>query len=135
VLAAFGRSPLPASSEANKGVIVPLSLQRLARNQVIFREVNERLRDLADGVPDGTAEYICECSDTGCTAKIELKLFQYEAVRARPKCFFIVTGHERLEVERVVDQVDGYVVVEKIVPLDGKATQALVSTDETWSQS
>jgi len=113
---------------------MPVSSQRLARNQVIFREVNERLRELAAAVPDGKAEYLCECSDVDCTQKIELRLFEYESVRARPKTFFILSGHERLEVERVVDELDAYVVVEKIVPLDETATQALTSTDETWSQ-
>ena len=111
---------------------MPLSSQRLVRNQVIFREVNERLRDLADGVPDGNAEYLCECSDVHCIEKIALRQLEYETVRARPKTFFIVDGHERIEVERVVDQLDSYIVVEKIVPLDERATQALTSTDETW---
>jgi hypothetical protein len=112
---------------------MPLSSQRLARNQVIFREVNERLRALADAVPDGKADYLCECSDVQCADKIELRLFDYESVRARPKTFFIVPGHERLEVERIVDELDSYIVVEKIVPLDETATQALTSTDEKWS--
>ena len=112
---------------------MPLSSQRLARNQVIFREVNERLRALADAVPDGKSDYLCECSDVQCTDKIELRLFEYESVRARPKTFFIIPGHERLEVERIVDELDSYSVVEKIVPLDETATQALTSTDETWS--
>jgi hypothetical protein len=109
---------------------VPLSLQRLARNQVIFREVNERLRGLADAVPDGTTEYLCECSNTDCVEKIELRLFEYEAVRARPKMFFIRPGHERPEVERLVEENGRYVVVEKIVPLDEVTTRALTSTDE-----
>ena len=111
---------------------MPVSLQRLARNQVIFRGVNERLRGLADAVPDGATEYICECSDVGCAAKIALKLFEYEAVRARPKCFFIVSGHERREVECVVDHFDGYILVEKIVPLD-VASRARTSWVEGWS--
>jgi hypothetical protein len=112
---------------------MPLSSQRLTRNQVIFREVNERLREPADGVPDGKTDYLCECSDVQCAQKIELKLFEYESVRARPKSFFIVPGHERLEVERVVDELKTYMIVEKIVPLDETATQALVSTDEKWA--
>jgi hypothetical protein len=111
---------------------MPVSSQRLARNQVIFREDNERLRAAADAVPDGKTEYLCECSDVNCTEKIELELFEYESVRARPKTFFMLPGHERLEVERVVDQTNGYAIVEKIVPLDETATQALVTTDETW---
>ena len=112
---------------------MPLSSLRLARNQVIFREVNERLRALAETVPDRKAEYLCECSDVQCTDKVELRLLEYESVRARPKTFFIVPGHERLEVERIVDELGSYVVVEKIVPLDETATQALTSTDEKWS--
>jgi hypothetical protein len=112
---------------------MPLSSRRLGRNQVIFREVNERLRGLADAVPDGKADYLCECSDVDCTEKIELRPLEYESVRARPKAFFILPGHETLEVERVVDELDSYVVVEKIVPLDETATQALTSTDEKWS--
>ena len=111
---------------------MPLSSQRLARNQVIFREVNERLRGMADAVPDGTVEYLCECSDVHCTEKIELKLFEYETVRARPKRFFIVLGHERLEVERVIDENDRYAIVEKIVPLDDITSRALTSTGEAW---
>jgi hypothetical protein len=109
---------------------VPLSSQRLARNQVIFREMNEHLRALADAIPDGTTDYLCECSNTLCTERIELRLFEYEAVRARPKTFFILPGHERLEVERVVDELNSYTVVEKVVPLDAAATRALTSTDE-----
>ncbi|MGH3043878.1 MAG: hypothetical protein ACRDM2_04045 [Gaiellaceae bacterium] len=111
---------------------MPLSTQRLVRNQVIFREVNERLRGLADGVPDGHTDYLCECSDVSCTVKIELRFSEYEAVRARPRTFFIVPGHERLEVDRVVDGNERYTIVEKIVPLDDAATRALTTTDETW---
>ena len=112
---------------------MPLSTQRLVRNQVLFREVNERLRDLASVVPDGHTDYLCECSDVSCTVKIELKLSEYEAVRARPKTFFIVPGHERLEVDRVVDGNERYTIVEKIVPLDDAATRALTTTDENWA--
>ena len=112
---------------------MPLSLQRLARNQVIFREVNERLRDLADAVPNGKAEYLCECSDVHCTEKIELLAFEYEDVRARPKMFFIVPGHERTEVERVVDRNNRYAIVEKTVPLEDVTTTALIaSSEEAW---
>ena len=111
---------------------MPVSTQRLVRNQVIFREVNERLRDLAAAAPDGHTDYLCECTDVGCTVKIELKLSEYEAVRARPKTFFIVPGHEHLEVDRIVDGNHRYTTVEKIVPLDDVATRALTTTDEVW---
>jgi hypothetical protein len=69
---------------------------------------------MADAVPDGKAGYLCECGDV------------------HPNSFFVVPGHEKLEVERVVDELGLYLVVEKIVPLDETAIQALTSTDETW---
>lgn len=112
---------------------MPLSAQRLARNQVIFREVNERLRGLADAAPDGRAEYICECSNVHCTEKVELKVHEYEAVRALSQAFFIVPGHERPEVERVVDELGGYAIVEKLVPLEGPTVRALTPAGGTWS--
>ena len=109
---------------------MPLSLQRLSRNQLIFREVNERVREMADGAPNGKAEYLCECGDVTCTERIQMVLSQYEAVRARPNAFLMIPGHERLEVERILDTPDGYMIVEKIVPLDDAATRALTSTDD-----
>ena len=109
-----------------------LSKHRLVRNQVIFREVNERLRTMADAVPDGKADYVCECSSVDCTDKIELRLYEYEAVRARSKAFFIVDGHERLEVERIIDRNDHYIIVEKIVPIDDVAIRTLTPAAEPW---
>jgi hypothetical protein len=38
----------------------------------------------------------------------------YESVRANPRRFIVKPGHERRELERVVDARDGYLVVEKV---------------------
>jgi hypothetical protein len=111
---------------------MPLSRERLARNQVIFREVNARLRTIADAVPDGHADYLCECSSVHCTEKIELRLLEYESVRARENTFFIVPGHERLEVEDVIDQNERFAVVQKIVPVAGTTERQLAAGAETW---
>jgi hypothetical protein len=96
---------------------VELSLERLARNQILFREVNERLREIA--VP-GTepSEYVCECSDLACTTTIPLSPDEYEGVRSYPAVFVIATGHERLEVERIVESNGHFALVEKIVGVD-----------------
>jgi hypothetical protein len=46
--------------------VVRLSAERLARNQALFREVNERLYELVT-VPTVTLlEFICECTDPNC---------------------------------------------------------------------
>ena len=48
-----------------------VSMERLTRNQGIFREVNERLRHMSDPRTDST-EYLCECSDIDCLETIAL---------------------------------------------------------------
>ena len=98
------------------------SLERLARNQSLFREVNERIRYLADVnerieyVAEGaTSEFVCECSNPECISTIELTVVEYERVRSNPTWFVIKTDHDLAQSERVVSRDDGYAVVEKLI--------------------
>lgn len=93
------------------------SLERLARNQALFREVNERIKEVADPV-DGAVDFLCECSDTDCTVSTPLTLAEYEAVRSDPGWFFVEPGHEQLEIERVVSESERFTVVEKLLAED-----------------
>ena len=90
--------------------------QRLAENEIIFREVNERVRELAAGHgPDlHVYEFYCECSNADCTFHIEATVADYEAVRAHPARFLVSPAHALPEIERVVDRHEGWWVVEKI---------------------
>jgi hypothetical protein len=86
--------------------------RKAARNQALFREVNERIEELV-----GEAwhpEFICECADAHCEEKLELSLREYEGIRASPVHFPVKVGHDYPEFERVVAVNDDYVVVEKI---------------------
>ena len=85
--------------------------ERVARNEALFREVNERIREIT--TYDGDAEFLCECSDAGCAQPIMMRLGEYEAVRSDATHFFVVPGHELDEAETVVTRGDRYVVVEK----------------------
>jgi hypothetical protein len=100
-----------------------VSLERLARNQAIFREVNERLREIANPA-EGSTDYVCECSAVDCRDTIELEVSEYEAVRSMPNVFVIEPGHERLEVERVIEEKDRLMLVEKTVPVDNADVSA-----------
>jgi hypothetical protein len=67
------------------------SLERLARNESLFREVNERIEYLAevneriDYRAEGAAnKFVCECSNTDCISTIELTVAEYEHVRSNP---------------------------------------------------
>ena len=84
---------------------------RVAKNEVLFREVNERIRELAPG--DGPTEFLCECGDAGCVESVSLSTGQYEEVRRDPARFFIRPGHEVPDIEDVVEEADGFLVVAK----------------------
>ena len=90
------------------------AVERAARRQFLFREVNERIRDLSALVGyDGAKLFVCECSREECADALELTLHQYEHVRADGGRFVVLDGHELDEVESVVERHARYVVVEK----------------------
>jgi hypothetical protein len=89
------------------------SRERLARNQALHREVNERIQDLTDG--EGITEFMCECSDTDCMEFVPLTSSEYERVRLDPTWFVIKPDHQIPQIERVISQGAGYVVVEKFI--------------------
>ena len=95
-----------------------VSLERLARNQALFREVNERLLELSDGFQDGSMQFVCECSSEDCTLTVDMNHNEYESVRAHSTFFVVVTGHEILEVENVVDRQNGWTIVQKVTESD-----------------
>jgi hypothetical protein len=95
-----------------------VSFERLARNQALFREVNERLLELSEGVQDGSMHFVCECSSEDCTVTVTMNHNEYESVRAHSTFFVVATGHEILEVEKIIDQQDGWTIVQKVTEGD-----------------
>lgn len=91
-----------------------LSAEQLARNQVLFREVNERVHEIGELWRDGRMEFLCECSQMDCAETITLAEKEYERVRSSSNLFIVVPGHELPEIEQVTERHDGYVLVEKI---------------------
>ena len=87
------------------------SLERLARNQGLFREVNERINEIS--TENHKIEFLCECSDTTCIETVELRIAVYQDIRANPIHFVIKPGHEIKAIERVIAEDGGYAVVEK----------------------
>jgi 5-bromo-4-chloroindolyl phosphate hydrolysis protein len=89
---------------------------RAARNQALFRAVNKRLEEMNSEfeVMTETFTIACECADVNCVQMIDIRAEEYEAVRAEPRHFVVVSGHVYPDVEKVVGESDGYAVVEKI---------------------
>jgi hypothetical protein len=116
-------TPRPAFLDlvtAEAGCVISLAEDRgtrAARNQSLFREINERVKQLNEGfsmvLPVG--EWICECADDTCVDRIELSAAEYEAVRIDGTHFLVAAGdqHVFLDVETVTERTDRYWVVEK----------------------
>jgi hypothetical protein len=92
-----------------------LRKHQIARNEALFREVNERVQEVSGGRATETTEFVCECGDTDCTETISLRDEEYEQVRADPLLFAIVRGHEIPEVEDLVTRTERFDVVRKHV--------------------
>lgn len=91
--------------------------ERLARNEALFRELNERMKEISQSLAPGETipalEIFCECGQVDCIEKLVVPSGEYEAVRAQPERFLVATGHEIPDVENVVEREDGYLIVEK----------------------
>jgi hypothetical protein len=91
-----------------------------ARTQSLFRDVNERVREInaafAEHVPLG--DWVCECAHNACSERIALNIQEYEGVRADPRRFFVVPSEEHVlpEIEEVVARHERFWVVEKEGP-------------------
>jgi hypothetical protein len=91
--------------------------ERLANNEVLFRDINERIAGVAgpQGIPgdDHVYEFLCECSNVTCDLRLPLTLAVYEDVRKEPTQFLVAPGHELPEIEIVLSRAAGYQVVRK----------------------
>ena len=92
---------------------------RQARNEALFREVNERIAQLGERAqawsPDGKVDFLCECGDEGgCGQRVRVPTDVYERVRSQDDRFIVRPGHETLEIEHAVEWTEDYVVVDKV---------------------
>jgi hypothetical protein len=90
--------------------------ERLAKNEIVFRDVNERLEDMAGDQAlrnEHDLGFLCECSNVDCTLRLRLTLADYERARRDPSQFIVAQGHELPEIEEVVFVGDGYQIVRK----------------------
>jgi hypothetical protein len=88
---------------------------RLGRNESLFREVNERIEEIAADRTDGDHQYefVCECANPDCTLHISMTIGQYEAVRAEGARFAVAKGHALPEIEHVVEEHASFDVILK----------------------
>jgi hypothetical protein len=89
--------------------------ERIGLNEAVFREVNERIEDLADRfeLKDEPLDLVCECGDADCVRRISMTRVEYEELRSDPRQFGVHPGHEHPDVEEVVERRKGYDIVSK----------------------
>ena len=103
--------------------------ERLANNEVLFRDINERIASIAEPqrLPgdDHVYEFLCECSNIACDLRLPLTLAAYEDVRKDPTRFLVAPGHEMPEIEIILMRAEGYQVVVK----QGEAAELVAEKD------
>ncbi len=92
----------------------PQSEERLARNEAVFREVNEAIMSGSwPGEDAARGAFRCECAHLGCNELLDLSVQEYKRVRTSADLFVLAPGHERAEIEAVVEDHGHYLIVEK----------------------
>lgn len=103
--------------------------RRIGGNEALVRAVNEEVEDLQRGmaaVSDSRMHIVCECGNLDCVERISVPVTKYEEVRADPALFFIVAGHDKPDVEDVVEDAGAFQIVRK---RDGDAAELARETD------
>jgi hypothetical protein len=91
------------------------------RNSRLIRAVNDRIRDVSNPADEsGAVEVLCECGDVDCQGAVNISLVDYQTVRAAPRRFVLIHGHESPDVHRILSRDNGYVVVEEIPAEDAR---------------
>jgi hypothetical protein len=89
--------------------------ERIGLNEAVFREVNERINDLAEHfrLEDQPLDLVCECGDPTCVERITMSHEEYEELRSDPMHFAVYPGHEESDVEDILERRRGYDIVRK----------------------
>ncbi len=91
-----------------------------ANMQAVFREANERLRDLNNSVEQvGAADFdeclACECARQDCTEYVKLSSDAWDRVRQVPEHFVVAPQRSHIfpEIDRLLETHSRYWVVQK----------------------
>ena len=89
--------------------------RRIGLNESLFREVNERVKDVNEtfSVFTDQVHIVCECGDAMCTERLTLRAEEYEAVRSNAEHFAVAPGHVAPDVEHVIAEHEGWQLVRK----------------------
>ncbi|MFL5969585.1 MAG: hypothetical protein ACJ74L_08315 [Gaiellaceae bacterium] len=89
--------------------------ERIGMNEAVFRDVNERIQEVADAfqLRGEPLDLICECGDASCVDRINVSRSEYEEIRSDSHAFAVAPGHEAPDVEEIVAKRGGFDIVRK----------------------
>ncbi len=88
--------------------------RRIGSNEALFRDVNERISRIQENFGHAQSfEIVCECGRPDCEDRVQITHQAYREVRSNPLHFVVVPGHEKPDIERIVERGETYVVIEK----------------------
>ena len=91
-------------------------LERVAKNESLFRAVNQQIEHITSELGEDDSaeiEVLCECGREGCDSLISLPAGEYDRVHFQLDRFVLAPGHATSEIENVVEEHDGWIVVDK----------------------
>jgi hypothetical protein len=89
--------------------------ERAARNEEVFRDVNERIEKGAEEHQVAAAlPFHCECGRASCLETIEIPPGRYATIVRERYHFVVLPGHEEPRIERIVGTEENFLVVEKV---------------------
>jgi hypothetical protein len=90
--------------------------ERIAKNETVFRAANREIEHAvkeAGGGTDQSIEVLCECGRQGCSGMITVTVADYDGIHSQDDRFVVLRGHESTEIEKVIEERAGYLVVDK----------------------
>ena len=89
--------------------------ERIAKNETVFRAANREIEHAGQeaGGTGQLIEVLCECGRQECDGVITMTVADYDGVHSQADRFAVLEGHESPEIEKVVEERAGYLVVDK----------------------
>ena len=81
--------------------------ERIVQTETFFRAVNEEIATLEGQI------FLCECGNPACMAAITLSREVLNRLHAAENTFVVLKGHELPDVETVIAEENGYLIVRK----------------------
>jgi hypothetical protein len=100
--------------------------ERVARNEVAARKLNEAIEEADTRPASSFIHVVCECGLEDCERVLAITRPVYERVRSDPRQFVILPSHLIPDVEDVVLESDGFLIVAK---REGTPEDITVRTD------